>query len=206
VSSSYRASGDNEPQEKLKWSFSCAVDKSDYLRQSKDFKTIEGWYKQTKKTSDSISSPSIVLNEMVDELVKQTYPRYTNSIIDKIDNKTQFIGGSSGADFDIGIVSMKPYVEFIKIVNGDPMPPFKFTFQLDIDTRISIIKTLNTSVSYIEIRKLGIDLKIWLLQIPYLHLSPPIKLTTKTFDIHNIRIPSRGNGETQNASLFPRRD
>ena len=193
MSSSYRSSGDNELQEKLKWSFSCAIDKSDYLRQSKDFKTIEGWYKQTKKASDSISSPSIMLNKMVNELVKHAYPRYTNSIIDKIDIKTQFIGGgSSGADLDIGIISMKPYVEFIKIVNGDPMPPSKFTFQLDIDTRISVFKTPNTPKSgYIEVKRLGIELRIWLIQMPYLHLSPPMKLTTKTFDIHNIRIPSK---------------
>jgi hypothetical protein len=94
------------------------------------------------------------------------------------------------ADFDIGIVSMKPYVEFIKIVDGDQMPPARFTFQLDISTHISISKTLNTPISkYIEIKRIGVDLKILLLQMPYLYLSQPIKLTTKTFDIHNIRFP-----------------
>ena len=192
VSSSYHSSGNNELHEKLKWSFSCAVDKSDFLKQSKDFRTIEGWYKQAKKTSDSISSPSIVVDEMINELLKHAYPYYTNFIIDKIDIKTQFIGSSMEADFDIGIVSMKPYVEFIKIVNGEPTPPAKFTFQLDISTHISIVKTLNTSVSkYIEIKRLGVDLEILLLQMPYLYLSPPIKLTTKTFDIHNIRFPMK---------------
>jgi hypothetical protein len=39
----------NELHEKLKWSFSCAIDKSDFLKQSKDFKNIEGWYSQAKK-------------------------------------------------------------------------------------------------------------------------------------------------------------
>ena len=87
---------------------------------------------------------------------------------------------------------MKPYVEFIKIVNGAPTPPVKFTFQLDLDTHVSIIKTSNTPISnYIEIKKLGIELKIWLLQMPYIYLNHPIKLTTTTFDIHNIRIPSK---------------
>src|SRR5215207_3671786 len=93
VSSSYHSSDNNELHERLRWSFSCAVDKSEFLRQSKDFKTIEGWYTQAKKTSDSISSPSIVLNEMVNELLKHVYPYYTNFIIDKIDIKTRFIGG-----------------------------------------------------------------------------------------------------------------
>jgi hypothetical protein len=74
VSSSYRSTDNNELQERLKWSFSCAVDKNDFLRQSKDFKTIEGWYNQAKKTSDSISSPSIVLDEMINELLKHVYP------------------------------------------------------------------------------------------------------------------------------------
>lgn len=191
VSTSYRSS-DNELHEKLKWSFSCAVDKSDFLKQSKDFRTIEGWYKQAKKTSDSISSPSVVLDEMINELLKHVYPHYTNFIVDKSAIKTQFIGGGMGTDFDIGIVSMKPYVEFIKIVNGEPMPPSRFTFQLDIRTHISIFKTLNTPTSkYLEIKKLGIELRIWLLQMPYVYLNPPMELTTKTFDLHNIRIPSK---------------
>jgi hypothetical protein len=129
---------------------------------------------------------------MINELLKHVYPHYTNFIIDKTDIKTQFIGGSMETDFDIGILSMKPYVEFIKIINGEPMPPAKFAFQLDIRTHISIFKTLNTPISkYIEIKKLGIELTIWLLQMPYLYLSPPMKLTTKTFDTHNIRIPSK---------------
>lgn len=192
MSSSYRYSGDNELQEKLKWSFSSAIDKSDFLRQSKDFETIEGWYKQAKKASDSISSPSTALNGMVNELLKHVYPRYTNFIIDRIGINTQFIGGIRGVDFDIGIISMRPYVEFVKIVDGNPMPPVKFTFQLDIDTHISLIKTSNTPISnYIEIKKLGIELKIWILQMPYIYLNHPIKLTTTTFDIHNIRIPSK---------------
>src|SRR5215210_2037064 len=101
VTNSYHSSDNNELHEKLKWSFSCAVDKSDFLKQSKDFKTIEGWYKRAKKTSDSISSPSIVLDEMINELLKHVYPHYTNFIIDKTDIKTQFIGGIMGADFDI---------------------------------------------------------------------------------------------------------
>ena len=75
VSSSYRSIDNNELQEKLRWSFSCAVDKSDFLKQSKDFKTIEGWYKQANKTSDSISTPSIVLNEMINELLRNVYPQ-----------------------------------------------------------------------------------------------------------------------------------
>ena len=190
VTSSYRSSDNNELHERLKWSFSCAVDKSDFLKQSKDFRTIEGWYKQAKKTSDSISSPSIVLDEMITELLKHAYPYYTNFLIDKIHNKTQFMGGSMEADFDIGIVSLKPYVEFIKIVNGEPTPPAKFTFQLNISTHISIFKTLNTTISkYIEIKRLGVDLEILLLQMPYFYLSQPIKLTDKTFEIRNIRFP-----------------
>jgi hypothetical protein len=93
-------------------------------------------------------------------------------------------------DFDIGIVSLKPYVEFIKIVNGEPTPPAKFTFQLNINTHISIFKTLNSPISkYIEIKRLGVDLEILLLQMPYFYLSQPIKLTNKTFEIHNIRFP-----------------
>jgi hypothetical protein len=189
VSSSYHYYSDNELQEKFKWSFSCAIDKSDFLRQSKDFRTIEGWYNQAKKASDSIASSSMAVNEMINELLKHVYPRYTHSVIDQIGINTHFIGGVRGVDFDIGIISMKPYVEFVKIVDGKPMPPVRFTFQLDIDTHVSIIKTPNTPISnYIEIKKLGIELKIWLLHMPYIYLNHPIRLTTTTFDNHKQNI------------------
>jgi len=81
----YPSSDNNELREKLMWSFSCAIDKSDFLKQSKDFKTIEGWYSQAKKTSDDISNPSLVSGELIRELLNHVYPHYTNIIIEKAD-------------------------------------------------------------------------------------------------------------------------
>ena len=188
----YSSSSNNELHEKLKWSFSCAIDKSDFLKQSKDYKSIEGWYSQAKKTSDNISNPSLVSGEMVKELLKHAYPHYTNIIIEKTDMNIKSTNGGVQSDFDIEMVIMKPYVEFVKIVNGEPMPPAKFTFELDIRTYISIFKPVNNSTSeYIELKKLGIDLEILLLNMPYFYLSEPIKLTTKTFEIQNIRLPRK---------------
>jgi len=46
LSTKSRSDDNNELHEKLKWSFSCAIDKSDFLKQSKDYKSIEGWYSQ----------------------------------------------------------------------------------------------------------------------------------------------------------------
>ena len=188
----YPSSSNNELHEKLKWSFSCAIDKSDFLKQSKDFKSIEGWYSQVKITSDNISNPSLVSGEMIKELLNHVYPHYTNIILEKTDINIKSTDGGVQSDFDIEVVTMKPYVEFVKIVNGEPMPPSKFTFQLDIRTYISIFKAVNNSASeYIELKKLGIELEISLLQMPYLYLSEPIKLTTKSFEIQNIRLPRK---------------
>lgn len=186
------SSDNNELHEKLKWSFSCAIDKSDFLKQSKAFKDIDGWYSQAKKTSDDISSPSLVSSEMIKELLNHVYPHYSNIIIEKIDMNTKYTDGGLQSDFEIGIVTMKPYVEFVKIVDGEPMSPVKFTFELRITTSISIFKPVNNSASeYIELKKLGIELEILLLQMPYFYLSEPIKLTNKTFEIQNIRLPRK---------------
>jgi hypothetical protein len=185
-------SNNDELHEKLKWSFSCAIDKSDFLKQSKDFKTIEGWYSQAKKTSDNISNPSLVSGEMIKELLNHVYPQYTNIILEKTDMNTKFTDGGVLSDFDIGIVTMKPYVEFVKIVDGNPMPPAKFTFELRINTSISIFTPVNNSASeYIELKKIGIVLEILLLHMPYFYLSEPLKLTTKTFEIQNISLPRK---------------
>ena len=188
----YPSSDNNELHEKLKWSFSCAIDKSEFLKQSKDIKTIEGWYRQAKKTSDNISNPSLVSGEMIKELLNHVYPHYTNIIIEKTDINIKSTDGGVQSDFDLGIVTMRPYVEFVKIVNGESMPPSKFTFQLDIRTYISIFKAVNNSASeYIELKKLGIELEISLLHMPYFYLTEPTKLTTKTFEIENIRLPRK---------------
>jgi len=188
----YPSIDNNELHEKLKWSFSCAIDKSDFLKQSKDFKSIEGWYSQAKKTSDDISNPSLVSSEMIKELLNHVYPHYTNIIIEKVDMNIKSTDGGVQSDFDIGIVTMRPYVEFVKIVNGEPMLPAKFTFELDIRTHISIFKAANSSESeYIELKKLAIELEILLLYMPYFSLSESIKLTTKTFEIQNIRLPHK---------------
>ena len=124
----YPSSDNNELHEKLKWSFSCAIDKSEFLKQSKDIKTIEGWYRQAKKTSDNISNPSLVSGEMIKELLNHVYPHYTNIIIEKTDINIKSTDGGVQSDFDLGIVTMRPYVEFVKIVNGESMPTSKFTF------------------------------------------------------------------------------
>ena len=192
LSTKSRSDDNNELHEKLKWSFSCAIDKSDFLKQSKDFKSIEVWYSQTKKTSDNISNPSLVSAEMVKELLKHAYPHYTNIIIEKTDINIKSTDGGVQSDLDLGIVTMRPYVEFVKIVNGESMPPYKFTFQLEIRTYISIFKAVNNSASeYIELKKLGIELEISLLHMPYFYLSEPMKLTTKTFEIENIKLPRK---------------
>ena len=188
----YPSSDNNELHEKLKWSFSCAIDKSEFLKLSKDIKTIEGWYREAKKTSDNISNPSLVSGEMIKELLNHVYPHYTNIIIEKTDINIKSTDGGVQSDFDLGIVTMRPYVEFVKIVNGESMPTSKFTFQLDIRTYISIFKAVNNSASeYIELKKLGIELEISLLHMPYFYLSEPMKLTTKTFEIENIRLPRK---------------
>lgn len=188
----YPSDDNNELHEKLKWSFSCTIDKSDFLKQSKDYKSIQGWYSQAKNTSDNISNPSIVSGEMIKELLNHVYPHYTNIIIEKTDMNIKSTDGGVQSDFDMETVIMKPYVEFVKIVNGEPMPPAKFTFELDIRTYISIFKPVNNSSSeYIELKKLGIELEILLLQMPYFYVSEPIKLTTKTFELQNIRLPRK---------------
>ena len=128
---------------------------------------------------------------MIKELLKHVYPHYTNTIIEKTDMNIKLAEGGMRCDFDIGIVTMKPYVEFIQIVDGEPTPPAKFTFQLDIKTYISIFKAANKANEYLELKKLGIELKILLLHMPYFYLSEPIKLTTKTFEIQNIRLPRK---------------
>lgn len=194
VSQKYPCSDNNELYEKLKWSFSCAIDKSDFLKQSKDFKTIEGWYRRAKKTSDNISNPSSVSVEMIKELLHHVYPHYSNIIIEKSDMNIKSIDSGLQSDFDTEIVTMKPYVEFVKIINGKTMSTSKFKFQLNIRTNVSLFKDINNPESEcIEIKKLGIELEVLLLQMPYHYLSEPIKLTTKTFQIQNIKLPRKSD-------------
>ena len=68
---------------------------------------------------------------MTAELVKQIERYYTACLLQTIGAKTQFKEGSIESDFEIGFIPIKPYVEFVKLINKAKVSSVKFTFQLD---------------------------------------------------------------------------
>jgi ribosomal protein L40E len=208
---------DSKLREKLEWFFGDAL-KNQKLIQLQDIKTIAGWHKGKKeeKKEERNIILSTVLNKMVQELLKQVQPAYTAFLLQNIGIKTQFKEGAIEADFEIGFIPIKPYVEFLKVVNKVKVSSVKFTFQLDTSTyieKLKIIPSSNHQVKSVHIEKMGIALELSLLEIkvsslqlpmPSISLDQKIKLGEKKFELKDLSYqfkqpPATDRVEVQNS-------
>jgi ribosomal protein L40E len=188
------------------------------LIQLNDINTIAQWHKEKKEERKEERNIilSTVLNKMVEELLKQVQPCYTACLVQNIGIKTQFNEGAIEADFQIGFIPIKPYVEFVKLLNKVKVSSIKFTFQLDTSTHIEKLKIIlssNHQSKSIHIEKMGIALELSLLEIkvsslqlpmPSISLDQKIKLGDKKFELKDLSYqfkqpPATDRVEVQNS-------
>jgi hypothetical protein len=152
---------DNEFLEKMNWFFNYALAEKEKMQKLKEVKTIANWYKEKKeyKEDNERIVTSLVVNKIIQELLKYAQPYYVNCIIKKINIATQLKEGAVESNFDIGFIPIKIYVEFDKLVNGTKGSSAKFTFQLDTSTYITKLKIHSSyEGKSIDIEKVGIKL------------------------------------------------
>src|SRR5918912_332855 len=93
----------------------------------KEIKDVVSLYREAER--DPHVMVSSIANKMIDEILKQVYPYYKDTIIGNIGAKTQFKERSILIDFNIGLIPIKPYVEVIKeIGQGTKVYSIKFLF------------------------------------------------------------------------------
>jgi hypothetical protein len=140
------------------------------IRQNDTVKTVMSWYDKEKENLNSISQneyvqlneiPGIIntamvarnnrdeffskiINIMVSKLLEIITIQFAELTIDSIVVQTQGKEKGIQFNFESKLKPIKPYVEFIKKMNGLPIIRTKMKFQIDSDVAIENMKILST--------------------------------------------------------------
>ena len=138
--------------------------------------TVQDWYKETKKESKKI--PIIFINKLIEELTATCELPFINMLTEKVSFKIQENPENIKFDANILFKSLKPYVEFVKIVNEtETYQSIRFTFQIDISGNLEGIKLNTSPISRsITIDKMSCIINILLIKISFTKLHEPIQL------------------------------
>lgn len=196
-------------REKLRWAFDNVFDNNGEFEQSEGVKTVAEWYKEEKEYEkerqvdgdNKRTILSLLANKMTAELVKIVEPQYKTSIINSVEFNTHFKSGVTQLNLNVEVTPLKPFVKFVKHVNGREVDSATFRFQLDTNMYINKLQVHGSSAErgkFIDIDALGVEFKLLLLQIsissgrmplPAMSLNKPIKLISRKFEINNLSFP-----------------
>lgn len=200
----YTIAQDDRLRERLRQVFNSAFSGSREFDNS--LNTIVDWYKEAKEAKDEEGAwnkhviLSTVANKTTEELLSHIEPFYKDTIIDNVGIKTQFKDGATETSFNIEFISIKPFVKFVKQVDGREAYSVKLLFQLNTSIYLDKLRIQNNSeAKLIRIEKIGIKLELLLLQvsisstlgIPVITLVQPIKLGNTEFEINDLVLFSR---------------
>jgi hypothetical protein len=194
--------------------FWIGIDKNGEFERSQGVKTIAAWYKEDKEYKDEREEDgdnkhtilSLIANRITDELIKYVEPSYKASIIKTVGINTHFKAGATQMNSNIGFISLKPFVKFVKLVNRQEVASAKLSFQLDTGMYIHKLQVRPGSAirgKSIDMEALGVELKLSLLQVsissirmpvPIMTRNEPIKLISKKFEITNLSFAIKENG------------
>jgi hypothetical protein len=97
--------------------------KEDIINGLNEVETVTSWYKEAKENPDNI--PSIIVNEIIEKIVDEVEKPLDDFLEIKI--KTNEIGVN---------FSIKPYVKFIKKLNGKNIGDVSITFEIKFSGKL----------------------------------------------------------------------
>jgi hypothetical protein len=113
---------------------------AELINRINEIKTILGWYKEAKKDPNEI--PSMIVNEAIGRLVGVVTPRLATVLIDRIKIEVDIhLNDIRIKEVDINFAK-KPYVEYIKKVNGMESIKVRITFSINISGKLEDIRIL----------------------------------------------------------------
>ncbi|HKO65316.1 MAG TPA: hypothetical protein VJU13_08945 [Candidatus Nitrosocosmicus sp.] len=96
------------------------------------------WYQEAKQNPDNI--PNIILNHCISTIIKYVQPVLTRYLIDTFDFKIRFERGKLTVDHFFMEFSVKPFVEFIRKINGQPAGSVKLVFEISMTGKMEKIQ------------------------------------------------------------------
>lgn len=197
---------DTQLRNELRRAFDYAFEKNEEFEQLEGVKTVTEWYREAKGYEEERQEDgdnkhailSLLANKITTELVKLVEPAYKASIINSVELNTHFKSGVTQLNLNIQFTSLKPFVKFVKQVDGREVTSAKFRFQLDTGMYMNKLQVHTSSTGegkFIDIEALGVELKLSLLQViisstriplSVVSLNEPIKLISRKFEISNL--------------------
>jgi hypothetical protein len=205
ISENYTIGQDDRLRERLRQSLNSVFNESEEFHNLQGLNTIVDWYREKEDSKDEEGTwnkhviVSTVVNKTTDELIKHLEPFYKDTIISNIGMKTQFKQGATEISLNIEFISIKPFVKFVKQIDGRESSSVRLLFQLDTSIYLDKLRIQNSNKGKsISIEKLSIELKLSLLQVnisgtfgfPVI-LVHPVKLGSRRFEINEFVLFSR---------------
>ncbi len=185
-------------EEALKDSLSSVLtENEETINKLDDIKTVVGWYREAKEDPKRI--PSMIVNRIIEELLNYSKEHFINSINENIELQCEINAQQREVKGDIYInfKSVKPYVEFIKVIDGKEVPPaLRITFKIDLDGTFEGLKIHSSSTISVGqgvkrrdicLDKFSFNLTISIIKLPAFNLVVPIVLYHKEqFKVENL--------------------
>jgi hypothetical protein len=194
----------NDTEQKLKEALRNSLslvltENEDTINNVNDIKTVALWYREAKEEPNRI--PSIIVNKIIQELLDHSTGYFIDTIAEKIEIQCQINAQQEEVkgNLRLNLISLKPYVEFIKVVDEKEVPPpLRFTFKINIDGTLEGLKFYRSIIAApttmgegrrgeISLDKFSFDLTISIIKLPAFNLLVPIFLYHKEqFKVENL--------------------
>jgi hypothetical protein len=200
--------GDDRLREALLRFLNSSFGQGNKIKGLKGVKLISDWYNEAKEARKEQGQYnkrvilSTIVNRATEELLMHLEPFYKDTILNSIRIKTHFKEEGVESSFRTELISIKPYVKFVKRVGLERRDIASVKFLFELGTIIYLDKLqirLNTDPKSIKINKLGIEATLTLLQVtieetlgvPAISLVKSIKLASKKFEIKKLQLFSK---------------
>jgi len=151
----------------------------EWIKESANSQNIENFASPISPVQDTYSTDTVskvdsvfsgLANKIVENLMQQVPSYFGQILLDNIRIQTQGIEKSVKFDLEFTLDPIKPYVEFIKKINGVEVLKIKALFQIDSDVKMFDLGFLsNEDQRIIHLGNLLSHLKISLLQFRGFH-------------------------------------
>jgi len=125
-----------------------------------ELKNVSIWYREAKE--DPTNIPIVIVNELIQRLTQQIEPIFTSFIINKIKIEAETCKGESTIKLIEIDFSVKPFIEYLKKIDGTECNKIKIIFTVSIAGKlkdITIYSDMNSK--YILIGSLSSNLSIF---------------------------------------------
>lgn len=149
-----------------------------------EIKNVSAWYREAKE--DPTNIPTIIINELIQRLTQQIEPIFTSFLVNKIKIEAEARTAESAIKLIEINFSVKPFVEYLKKIDGTECNKIKTVFAVAIAGKLKDI-TIHSDINgkHILIGSLSSNLSISIDRGTISTIYAPITLIAKPIILHH---------------------